>query len=112
MFGFKKKKDETQEWFDRAMQGDSDAQYTLGTMYESGRTLPQDYELAMEWYMRAATGIAQDEDAQYRIGRMYENGLGVPRDISKAIEWYKKACEYRNYPSEEAEAALKRLGEW
>ena len=74
-----------------AKQGDANAQYKLGFMYDKGLGVPQDYARAVEWYRKAAEqGVA---GAQYNLGVMYYNGQGVPQDYAKAVEWYRKATE-------------------
>ena len=61
----------------KAEQGDVQAQYNLGIMYETGRGGPQDEAEAVRWYRLAAErGLA---DAQVNLGNSYSNGLGVPR---------------------------------
>lgn len=43
------------EWFCKAAeQGQVDAQYLLGGIYERGQGLPQNVALACEWYRKAA----------------------------------------------------------
>jgi TPR repeat protein len=42
------------EWTQLAKQGDADAQYSLGVMYNNGRGVLQDYEAAVKWYTLAA----------------------------------------------------------
>lgn len=37
-----------------AEQGDAEAQLLLGDMYEAGRGVPQDYDVAVEWWAAAA----------------------------------------------------------
>ena len=39
-----------QEWRPLAEQGDADAQYFLGVMYEKGNGVPKDYAEAVKWY--------------------------------------------------------------
>ena len=76
-----------------AEQGDSDAQYQLGVMYEMGLDIPQHYAEAVKWYRRAAEqGSA---DAQRSLGIMYEEGRGVggPPDAAEAVKWYRRAAE-------------------
>ena len=48
-----------------AEQGDADAQFKLGTMYNRGEGVPQDHAEALKWYRRAAD---QGHDvAQYNL---------------------------------------------
>ena len=42
------------EWTPLAKQGDADAQYNLGVMYEKGRGVPKDDKTAVKWYRLAA----------------------------------------------------------
>ena len=93
-----------------AMQGDSEAfdqiqkaaqqnfalaQVALGSMYDYGRGVPQNYTKAIEWYEKAANqGIA---DVQYRLGKMYAEGLcdetlSVLQTETKARDWLQKAA--------------------
>ena len=38
-------------WYTKASeQGDAEAQYFLGYMYEDGKGVPQDYKQAIYWY--------------------------------------------------------------
>ena len=64
------------EWTPLAEQGDAYAQFNLGLMYYKGQIVPQDYEIAVKWYILSAEqGVA---NAQFRLGWMYANGEGVP----------------------------------
>ena len=79
------------EWQPLADQGDADAQFLLGRMYDTGRGLLKDYKQAEKWYRKAADqGNAR---AQYNLGVMYANGEGALKDLSKAKYWIKKAYE-------------------
>ncbi|MCI7046793.1 tetratricopeptide repeat protein [Helicobacter sp.] len=74
----------------KAKQGDAEAQFLLGLMYDQGQGVKQDYEKAAEWFSKAANqGYAK---AQYNLGAMYENGQAVRQDYKKAFEWYSKAA--------------------
>ena len=42
------------EWTPLAEQGDADAQYNLGLMYDQGWGVSQDYRTAVKWYTLAA----------------------------------------------------------
>ncbi|KAF9901474.1 hypothetical protein EC991_006092, partial [Linnemannia zychae] len=79
------------ETMNKAKLGDKDAQYTLGDIYYYGKGAQQDYQSAMEWYIKAANqGHAEGQNS---IGFMYHNGQGVPQDYAAAIEWYRKAAD-------------------
>jgi len=58
-----------------AEQGDVDAQYTLGTLYENGLGVKQDDAEAVKWYLKAAE--QGDARAQINLGAMYDKGQGV-----------------------------------
>ncbi len=67
------------------------AQLNLGTMYDNGRGVAQDYGDAVKWYRRAAEqGNAL---AQFNLGVMYANGQGVAQDYAEAVKWYRRAAE-------------------
>src|SRR5271165_948087 len=61
-----------------AGQGNADAQYNLGVMYENGQGAPQNYAEAVRWYQKAAG--QGDAQAQHSLGLIYVNGQGVPQD--------------------------------
>jgi TPR repeat protein len=74
-----------------AESGDADAQYFLGTKYDQGQGVSQNYSEAVKWYRKAADqGHA---DAQYLLGTMYIQGQGVRLDYAEAAKWLKKAAE-------------------
>ena len=82
------------EWRSSADQGDSEAQYNLGWMYDKGDGVLKDYKQAVKWYQKATDqGYA---DAQYNLGAMYIDGTGVLKDMTKAKYWIKKADEGDN----------------
>ena len=67
-----------------AEQGYADAQYTLGTMYERGRGVPEDVAVAVKWYRLAANqGHALSQDI---LGGMYAIGRDVPQDYAEAVK--------------------------
>ena len=77
-----------------ADQGNANAQFAIGIMYENGRGVPQNYGQAAIWYGKAADqGLA---DAQANLGWAYANGWGVPRDYAQAVVWYRKAADQGN----------------
>ncbi len=93
-----------------ALQGDAEAQHTLGWSYASGgHIFPKDEREAEKWTRKAAEqGHAK---AQESLGRMY-SGLGLCtgtigdcddginrgflEDMEKSFKWYRKAAEQGN----------------
>src|SRR5512141_173300 len=74
-----------------AEQGNADAQYNLGIMYDHGQGVPQAYTKAVRWYRKAAEkGLAQ---AQFNLGWAYGKGQGIAQDYAEAVRWYRKAAE-------------------
>ncbi len=68
-----------------AEQGNTEAQFSMGTLYDFGQGVPQDYGEAMRWYSLAAEkGYAQ---AQHHLGMMYKLGQGVLPDNFRAYVW-------------------------
>ncbi|KAF9902540.1 hypothetical protein EC991_004792 [Linnemannia zychae] len=75
-----------------AKYGDKDAQVRFATMFRDGQGgVPQDYEAAMDWYLKAAN--QGDDVAQYNLGHMYHNGYGVLEDFKQAMIWYLAAAD-------------------
>ena len=75
------------QWYsEAAAQQHPDGEFGLGEMYAKGEGVDQDYELAVEMYMRAAVnGHAQ---AQRVLANAYEHGA-LAREVSKAeaLRW-------------------------
>ena len=76
----------------------------LGSLYQGGNGVDQDFAKAGEYYDRACQkGLST---ACFNLGRLAEQGLGREADPSAAIALYKKACGKGN---ENACAAAHRL---
>ena len=76
-----------------AEQGDADAQFNLGIMYDNGNDAynRKDYKTAYKlWLPLAEQG---DAKAQFMMGSMYYVGQGVPKDYKKAVEYYSTAIK-------------------
>jgi TPR repeat protein len=69
----------------RAERGDAVAAARLGLLYLKGRGVPQNYNLAAQWFYRAA--IRGQGDAQYQLAMLYNKGIGVQRDYVLAYMW-------------------------
>jgi uncharacterized protein len=67
------------KWYRKAAdQGNANAQFNLGKMYDDGDGVPQDHAEALKWYLKAAD--QGNASAQFNLGKMYDNGQGVPQD--------------------------------
>ena len=77
-------------WTPLAEEGDSEAQFNMGVMYDRGQGVEADPVTALKWYRLAADqGHCR---AQYSLGYMYRHGMGTPRDFVKAVDWYRLAA--------------------
>lgn len=76
-------------WMNAAQDGDPDAQYYVGVLYEKGAEGQPHYAKAANWYRQAADrGVRR---AAVNLGRLYEQGLGVEKNQSEARKWFAKA---------------------
>ena len=71
-----------------ANEGDADAQYAIGRLYESGLAVVQNYEEAFSWYKRSAE--QGNVWAQYYVAHLNYEGLGTERSYSEAYFWTEK----------------------
>jgi len=77
-------------WSRLAEQGDADAQFRLGVMYESGQGVLRSDAEAIKWYRKAAE--RDDAVAQFNLGIMYAKG-GSPNH-AEAVLWYRRAADH------------------
>jgi hypothetical protein len=106
------------ETLQQARNGDSEAQYNVGAMYQNGRGVAANRNKAIEWYTRAADqdnskAMSRLElmeanrssfnsemqhaengnaESQYNIGNMFTKGNGTGIDLKQAVSWYEKAA--------------------
>ena len=79
------------EWTPLAEQGDTRAQFRLGTMYEWGQGVLKNDKTAVKWYTLAAEqGGAEGQTA---LAFMFGEGQGVLENDKTAVKWYIKAAE-------------------
>ncbi len=78
------------EWQPLAEQGDAQAQFSYGLLYENGDGVPRDYAKARQWYEKAA--VQGDAKAQLYLGLQSSFGQGVPMDVVEAYMWYSLAA--------------------
>ena len=76
-------------WLPIAMEGDPEAEYFMGQLFETGENGNPDYAMARSWYERSANrGYSE---AQFALARLYDQGLGGAADEAKAKHWYAEA---------------------
>src|SRR5438477_838335 len=74
-----------------ADQGNREAQYKLGQLYDQGFGLPKNQSEAVSWYRKAAgQGLVA---AQHDLGVSYTFALGVEQNYAEALKWYQKAAD-------------------
>ena len=89
-----------------AEQGNTEAQFTLGSMYEKGISVQKNEGEAVNWYRKAAESdhkqalknlntMAEqgNTEAQFTLGSMYEKGISVQKNEGEAVNWYRKAAD-------------------
>jgi TPR repeat protein len=82
---------EALSWFDRAVQGGSNAgRVYLGELYGTGHGVQKDFAKAVALFAEAAQG--GDLDGMFDLGLMYRDGFGVQQDTATAINWFYRAA--------------------
>ena len=89
----------------KAMQGDVEAQYTLGHFYNTGIGAPKDSLEAVKWFRIAAE--LNYAEAQFSLGFMYDLGEGVPQDNIQAYKWSSLAAPKLKFRDREAAVAVR-----
>ena len=94
-------------WYKKAaIQGDVDAEDTLGSYYHLGLGVRKNSAKALYWWKRAAA--QGDADSEYAVGAQYQHGSGVPQNYAKAIYWYQLAAAHGEPGAERQAEALRR----
>jgi TPR repeat protein len=89
-------------------QGSAVAQNNVGSMYEHGQGVTQDYQEAVKWYrLSAAQGEAV---AQSNLGGMYRDGKGVLQDYREALKWFRMAASQGNATAQASLGAMYGTG--
>ncbi|MGD8593238.1 MAG: tetratricopeptide repeat protein [Gammaproteobacteria bacterium] len=82
-------------WYlEMAEQGDKDAQYNLGSIYETGFGVNIDMKEAVKWYSRAAQQGHQV--SQLKLGMLYHLGKGAEQSTIKGNKWIREAAKSGN----------------
>lgn len=81
-----------QTYLKAAKQGDMNAQYKCGVMYDGADGIAEDAAAALYWYRKAAE--QGHVSSQYNCGLMYDSGEGTPEDKKEALYWFRRAAEH------------------
>jgi len=82
-------------WYmDMAKNGDAEAQYNLGTVYETGFGVKPDPAQAVDWYSKAAE--QNHPLAQLKLGIMYILGEGARQSTIKGSNWIERSAKNGN----------------
>lgn len=80
---------EAMKWLKKAANiGNAGAMNCIGLMYDSGEGVPENGNIALNWYQQAAN--AKMPIAMYNVAFAYER----QKKYSLAINWYEKALQY------------------
>lgn len=74
-----------------AEQGNAEAQYYLGLLYQNGKGVEKDFEQAFALFKSAAENGVQA--AQYELSKAYANGRGTDVDEVKGLQWLRAAAD-------------------
>ncbi len=78
-------------WYKKAAdQNYADAEYNLGSIYEEGKGVDLDEDVALSWYRRGAENGSGSGMVAY--ARFLGKGIACKKDEAEAIVWLKKAA--------------------
>ncbi len=89
-----------------ALEGDVNAQYTLGEMYYYGDEIEREPEQAVFWFKEAAK--QKHPDAMYSLGICFVNGEGVERNIDTGTGFIRQAAKLGSKAAKQYVAGEKR----
>ena len=95
------------EFLALAKQGNRDAQFALGQMYQFGTGFPQDDAAAFDWYREAAE--LGHPGAQSILGFMHAYGVGSQQNILEGYVWFSLAAAQGNPIAEDNRNKLAHL---
>ena len=93
----------------QANQGDANALFLLGSLFEDGSGVVQNNKMAVYWFKESALqgneealsslqNFAENGDdlSQFALGSIYAKGKVDGKDIKEAVHWVQKSAEQRN----------------
>jgi len=80
-----------------AQEGVSRAQFRIGIMYQFGRSVARNTDLAEKWFTAALPQLLREAQrgvawAQTDLGTAYEFGISLQQDYERAAYWYQRAA--------------------
>ena len=78
-------------------------------MYQHGKGVTENDQLAVYWYKRAAEQALAD--AEFNLGIMYKKGAGIKQDHEKAAEWRQRAVEQGHAAAQSSLGLMYAIGE-
>jgi hypothetical protein len=82
-------------WAGLSRQGNAEAEFGLGLLYDLGNGTEEDPGTAFFWYKLAAeAGLPA---AQFNVAAMYDGGRGVARSSENAALWYARAAAHGHH---------------
>jgi hypothetical protein len=79
-------------WAQLSTQGNAEAAYGIGMLYDLGNGTREDPSAAFSWYKVAAE--AGMPAAEFNVGAMLDAGRGVAQDYASAANWYARAAAH------------------
>lgn len=79
-------------WEDAAAEGNAGAMYNIGTLYYSGEGVKQDYQAALDWFLRGAEG-GSESAMRYAARLSYFDYEGLEKDYEQAAKWFGALAE-------------------
>jgi uncharacterized protein len=68
------------------------AEVMLGSLYDTGNTVPRDLSEAVSWYKKAA--LQDDPVGEWLLARLILMGAIPPRDLNEASRWLQKSAAH------------------
>jgi hypothetical protein len=96
-------------WMDKAKEGDAQAQYFVGSLYEKGMDQPPDYAAAADWYRKAAA--SGSIEAKLSLAALMEAGHGMSADPTAALNLYREAMGIKSGDLVSSQEADRRVSE-
>lgn len=100
---------EVESLSEKAEQGDAEAQFIIGNVYQCGTVVEENDAKAIYWYTQAAE--QGHSVAQFILGHNYYNGEIIEQDLDKSVYWFKKGAEHGEAKAQYAIACLYYKGE-